>query len=210
MKTFIFAALAALFFASCGSQKSASHAYSNSGWKSDISDQYIIYTSTINLTVNQPDSANVQLAKIASKYRGYLNESGTSQTILRVDSQSLDSALVDIEALGEVAYKNVQGRDVGEEYADYAIRLDNAEKARSRYLELLARAETVEAALLVEKELERLNGTIELMKGKMTRIDHLVDYSTITVSLKEKKKPGVIGYVAVGCYKGIKWLFVRN
>jgi hypothetical protein len=48
------------------------------------------------------------------------------------------------------------------------------------------------------------------MKGQMNRIDHLSTYSTITVYLKEKKKPGVIGYIGIGVYKAVKWLFVRN
>jgi hypothetical protein len=63
---------------------------------------------------------------------------------------------------------------------------------------------------LVEKELERLNETIELLKGEMNRINHLTAYSTISVYLKEKKKPGIIGYVGVGIYQAVKWLFVRN
>jgi hypothetical protein len=55
-----------------------------------------------------------------------------------------------------------------------------------------------------------LNGEIELMKGKMNRIDHLVAYSTISVYFSEKKKPGLIGYVGIGLWKAVKWLFVRN
>jgi hypothetical protein len=77
-------------------------------------------------------------------------------------------------------------------------------------LELLAKAENVEAALKVEKELERLNSTIDLLKGKMNRINHLAEFSTITINLKEKKKPGIIGYVGIGIYRSVKWLFVRN
>jgi hypothetical protein len=99
---------------------------------------------------------------------------------------------------------------VTDQYADFSIRLENAEKARMRYLELLEKAENVQSALLVEKELERLNETIELLKGQMNRIDHLAAYSTITVYLTEKKKPGVLGYIGIGLYKSVKGLFVRN
>ncbi|MBK6622314.1 MAG: DUF4349 domain-containing protein [Saprospirales bacterium] len=103
-----------------------------------------------------------------------------------------------------------RGQDVTDEYTDYQIRLDNARKARERYLELLAKAENVEAALKVEKELERLNETIDLLEGKMTRIDHLSEFSTITIALKERKNPGLIGYIGIGLYYSVKWLFVRN
>lgn len=97
-----------------------------------------------------------------------------------------------------------------EDYLDFKIRLENAEKSRERYLELLSQAENVEAALKVEKELERLNASIDILKGKMNRIDHLSEFSTITVNLKEKKKPGPLGYIGIGLYRSVMWLFVRN
>ena len=71
-------------------------------------------------------------------------------------------------------------------------------------------AENVEAALKVEKELERLNEKIDLLKGKINRIDHLSEYSTISINYEQHKKPGILGYIGLGLYKGVKWLFVRN
>jgi hypothetical protein len=112
--------------------------------------------------------------------------------------------------LGKVQSQSVSGQDVTDQYRDYQIRLENAEKSRDRYLELLAKAENVEAALQVERELERLNETIDLLKGRMNRMDHLEAFSTITVQIKERKKPGVLGYVGLGVYHAFKWLFVRN
>ncbi|MFT5779574.1 MAG: hypothetical protein ACI837_002533 [Crocinitomicaceae bacterium] len=170
----------------------------------------IIKAATLHLTVKNPDTANVLIAKIAAKYEGYVQETGTTMSIIRIQANYLDSAMIMTEGLGTIMRKYVSGKDVTEEYADFEIRLNNAELARKRYLELLAKAENVEAALKVEKELERLNGTIEMMKGRMNRMDHLVQYSTITFYLKEKKKPGVLGYIGVGLWKAVRWLFVRN
>lgn len=170
----------------------------------------ILFSAFLSLTVEVPDTANSQIEKIAKKYNGYINEIGTYRTIIRVKSENLNNAIKEISELGKVLSKNISGQDVTEEYLDYKIRLENAEKSRERYLELLSKAENVEAALKVEKELERLNETIDLFKGKMNRIDHLSEYSTITINLKEKKKPGLIGYIGVGLYYSVKWLFVRN
>jgi DNA-binding PucR family transcriptional regulator len=209
--------LALVAMTSCASQKSAAYAYDSGnggsfqkGMLSEESDKKIIYSSTINLTVKIPDTAAVQISGIATKYKGYVQQTGTTMCVIRVEAKHLKTAMDEIALLGKVTNKTSYGEDVTDQYADYAIRLENAEKARMRYLELLARAENVQAALLVEKELERLNETIELMKGQMNRIDHLSTYSTITVYLKEKKKPGVIGYIGIGVYKAVKWLFVRN
>jgi hypothetical protein len=100
--------------------------------------------------------------------------------------------------------------DVTEKYMDMGIRLDNAKKARVRYLELLARAENVEAALKVEKELERLNGEIDVIEGKLKFWDHRFEYSIIQISYTEKKKLGILGWVGLGLYQTVKWLFIRG
>lgn len=170
----------------------------------------ILFSAVLLLTVEIPDSTNFHIEKIARKYNGYVNEIGTFRTIIRVESNKLNDAIQEISALGKVQNKNLTGQDVTEEYLDYKIRLENAEKSRKRYLELLAKAENVEAALKVERELERLNASMDLLKGKMNRIDHLSEFSTITINLRERKKPGPIGYVGMGLYHAVKWLFVRN
>jgi hypothetical protein len=219
MKIHLLLPLCSLLFiglSSCANQRSAAYAYRSSDVntesnKNDRSaEKKVIYSSTVNLTVKIPDSTSVQLGEIAKKYRGYVQQSGTTLCVIRVEEKMLSMALEDISVLGKVTSKNMYGEDVTDQYADYGIRLENAEKSRMRYLELLEKAENVQSALLVEKELERLNETIELLKGQMNRIDHLAAYSTITVYITEKKKPGVLGYIGIGVFKSVKWLFVRN
>lgn len=176
----------------------------------DVSDRKILFSAYLELAVENPDSASRRIAGIAEKYGGYVNEIGTSRAVIRVASSQFDAAITAIAAIGKLRRKNVAGQDVTEEYQDYNIRLENAEKARSRYLELLEKAETVEEILQVERELERLNETIDLLKGKMARIGHLEAFSTISVELRERKKPGLLGYIGLGAYHAVKWLFIRN
>ena len=170
----------------------------------------VIFNAQLYLTVKEPDTTIKSIEALANKYGGYISETGTFKTMIRVKSEHFDAAVEEIEAMGEVTSKRVTGKDVSDQYLDYQIRLENALTARDRYLELLEKAASVEEALLVEIELERLNGTIDELKGKMSRLDHLEEFSTITVYVSEKKKPGILGYIGVGIYKGVKWLFVRN
>jgi cell division protein ZapA (FtsZ GTPase activity inhibitor) len=176
----------------------------------DDSDRKILFNAILSLTVDVPDSASAQIKSIAKQYHGYIHEIGTYRCVIRVQSNSLEEALNAIAELGKLQHKTIRGQDVTDDYLDYQIRLENAQQSRKRYLELLAKAENVEAALKVEKELERLNETIDLLKGKMNRIDHLSAFSTITINLKEKTKPGILGYISLGVYHSVKWLFVRN
>ena len=181
-----------------------------SGKEADPSSRKVLFSAFLALTVENLDSAGHQIGKIAEQYNGYVQEAGTYRAVIRVESGQLDDAIADIAALGKLHRKNITGQDVTEEYQDYQIRLENAQKARDRYLELLNKAETVEEILKVERELERLNETIDLLKGKMARIGHLEAYSTISVELRERKKPGLLGYIGLGVYHAVKWLFVRN
>ena len=134
----------------------------------------------------------------------------TERTVIRVNTSQLETTLIKLSALGKVKAKNVYGNDVTDDYRDHEIRLENAEKSRIRYLELLKKANNVQEILLVEKELERLNEVIDLLKGKLNRLSHLSEYATITIDMEVRKKPGLIGYVFVGAYKSVRWLFVRN
>lgn len=234
----LFASLFTLFLiSSCGASKKAS---SSKGWHYDqasdqggfgqvvkmedgVPDEYgefaekrkveekkVIFNGNVSLAVANPDSTNNKLEEIAKKYNGYVTELGSSKSIIRVKHLNMKIALAEVETLGKVQSKRLSGKDVTNQYLDFQIRLENAEKARNRYLVLLEKAENVTAALMVEKELERLNGTIDLLKGQMNRIDHLAEFSTITVYIKEKKKPGILGYIGLGLYHSVKWLFVRN
>jgi hypothetical protein len=175
-----------------------------------LANRLIQYNAQLNLAVKRPDTAISKCKAIALKYEGYAQTISTSRAVIRVKSERLNEALTELAALGEVNYKNVYADDVTEQYYDWKIRLENMEKARKRYLELLDKAANVQETLLVEKELERLNGEIDAMKGKISRMQHLVAYSTITVNVHEKVKPGILGYPFVWLFKGVKWLFVRN
>ncbi len=170
----------------------------------------IIYNARLNLQVRNLDTTNQRLTEIAEKYKGYVQTIGTYFTVIRVEAKSLDAAITAVSSLGKVKSKSLTSNDVTNEYFDLKIRLENYQKSRKRYLELLEKAQTVEEILQVEKELERLNGEIDRLKGKIKRYNHLTQLATITVNLEQKKKLGILGAISVGLYKAIKWLFVRN
>lgn len=169
----------------------------------------MIYNAAVTLESNQPDSISRQILIIAQQFNGYILNSTNSHTTIRVESSYLNEVLDNITSLGKVKNRNINGTDVTDEYTDYAIRLDNAKRTRDRYLQLLQKANTVDETLKVEKELERLNRDIDLLEGKINSMNHLTSYATITISYAEGTKPGVLGYLFVGLYKGVKWLFVR-
>ncbi|WNJ17920.1 DUF4349 domain-containing protein [Pontibacter sp. G13] len=170
----------------------------------------ILKNAHVRLIVERPDSAIAPLQALAEAHGGYASVTGTYACILRVKSDQLDPALAALAGIGKVRDQRITAEDVTQVYRDDEIRLENAQSARKRYLELLDQAENVEAALLVEKELERLNETIDLLQGRMNLLQNQVTYATIRINLQERTKPGLFGYIGIGLYQGVKWLFVRN
>jgi len=191
-------------------EKSANNTTNETSPNTNLIERKVITSVGVTLIVENSDSANLHILRIANKFEGYFSEMSNERTTIRVKSESLDKVLEEISLLGEITDKNIYGNDVTTEFLDNEIRLENAEKTRIRYLELLAKANTVEEILKVEKELERLNKTIDMIKGHMNRLLHLSSYVTISIDLQQKKKPGIFGYLFVGVYESVKWLFVRS
>jgi hypothetical protein len=168
------------------------------------------HSAQLHVAVKEADVMNDSLQHIASRFAGYVVSLSDTRSVIRVRQEDLKPAVDAVSALGRIRHSEYRGEDVTEQHMDLTLRLDNARRARDRYLELLAQAENVTAALAVEKELERVNGEIESMEGKLSRLTHLVELSTITVRIEEQQKLGPLGYVFVGLWKGVSWLFVRN
>ncbi|MEL6845327.1 MAG: DUF4349 domain-containing protein, partial [Bacteroidota bacterium] len=104
----------------------------------------IIQNATLSLAVTQPDSMSAQLTTLAESLGGYLSQSGTYQTTIRIPAERFEEAIAAISTMGKLQSKTISGQDVTNQYYDLQIRIENAEKARQRYLELLAKAENVE------------------------------------------------------------------
>ncbi len=169
--------------------------------------QMIVSSALVSLEVADVENGAEQIIAMAKRHAGYVVSSGPT-TVVRVEAGSLTAALEELAAIGRVKSREIHEQDVAKQYSDTSLRLENAKAARARYLELLAKAENVEAAVQVEKELERLNGEIALLESDLGNLAHLTQYATITVTLSRKVTPGPLGWVFYALYKAVEWLFV--
>ncbi|MDQ3073364.1 MAG: DUF4349 domain-containing protein [Bacteroidota bacterium] len=120
-------------------------------YKTPASEQMLVYNAYLFMAVDVPDSASQDVVSISKKYGGYAQTIGTNEAVIRVPSESLNSAIADIELLGKLKNKMIRADDMTMYYKDNKIRLENAEKARARYLELLNKAATVQEMVQVGK-----------------------------------------------------------
>ncbi len=178
-----------------------------------VNNKKMIFTAEISIKSANVDSTIRLIMDLAKSNGGYVQSSRNASVTIRVKSGDMESVINTIEKNWETYYKNITGQDVTEDYENTKIKLDNLMKARDQYLKLLEQSKNVTEALAVEKELERVNGDIDLITGRMKRMEHLISYATITVYVLEtndikEPTPGPLGWIFVGLYKGIKWLFV--
>jgi len=146
----------------------------------------LIYTANLQLAVFETKKAIDAAEKLARDSGGYLVRRDMQSITFRIPSVKFQATLDHVLTLGDVLHRDVSVRDVTEEFFDLQVRLRNLEAMRDRLEELLKRAQKVEEALAVERELERVAGEIERLKGRVKLLRELVAFSTITIQFQPR------------------------
>lgn len=142
----------------------------------------LIYTARLSVGVYEASKSIDAVEALARQAGGYLVIRDDTTITVRVPAARFDEVLAKVTAIGDVLTRNVEVRDVTEEYYDLETRLRNQEVVLRRLHELLLRANTVDDALKVEAELARVATEVEQLKGRLKLLRELVTYSTITVT----------------------------
>jgi hypothetical protein len=141
----------------------------------------LIRDAALVVGVGNCDEAVRQAQALAGKFGGYVQEATNEQVVLRVPSDTFDTALETIARMGLVVERKVQARDVTEEYCDLELRLRSKRAMLERLQELLKKAEKVEDILKIETEISRLMTEVEQLEGKLRLMQNQVAYSKIAV-----------------------------
>ena len=159
-------------------------------------ERLVVFTARIELEVEDLESAIDAVRLLAESHGGFVatekTRSESGFITVRVPQRVFHDAVAEIEEMGVVQSRDLQGEDVTEEYVDLEAQLTNLEKQEQRLLEIMEMGTTVESVLKVEKELERVRGRIESIKGRMNHLESRVELATITVYLNlEEEEPEV-------------------
>jgi hypothetical protein len=146
----------------------------------------LIYSAGVTMAVFGLDAALHAVEELARARHGYLVRRDDTSITIRVPAAVFEETLSGVSKLGDELHREVNVEDITEQYADLEIRLRNAEVVRQRLESLLAKASSVEDALAVERELARVTGVIEQLKGKRKLLGELVAFSTISVTFQAR------------------------
>ncbi len=141
----------------------------------------LIYTAQVTLAVYEVEQTQDRILESLHELEGFLAHRTSAELVVRVPAARFERAMALIEEAGDVLDRNIEVQDVSEEFHDLQIRIQNAEAMRDRLEQLLARANDVEGALAIERELQRITDFIERSKGRQRFLADRISFSTITV-----------------------------
>ncbi|MBU5628103.1 DUF4349 domain-containing protein [Oscillibacter sp. MSJ-2] len=153
-----------------------------------------IYTAQVQMETTEFDSAASSIAELVEELGGWFESSSVSSYgsgyrygnyTVRVPADQYTPFLSQVGTLCHVTYQSQGTEDVTEVYYDTSGRLKTQQVKLERLQELLRRAETMEDIITVESAISETEAQIEALSGELQRYDHLVDYSTVYLSLDE-------------------------
>ncbi|MEO0470579.1 MAG: DUF4349 domain-containing protein [Bacteroidota bacterium] len=107
--------------------------------------------------------------------------------VIRVPAARFDSLLADAtQGVSSFDSKNLNVRDVTEEFLDISARLTTKKELESRYRVLLQRSNSVSEILEVEKQIGELRAEIESIEGRLNYLQNRISFSTLTINVYEK------------------------
>ena len=136
-------------------------------------------------------STRTQIFESIEKYKGYSSSDQeykstgriSNTIIIRVPANNFDLLLSDAtKGVTKFDSKNIEVKDVTEEFLDIQARLKTKKELESRYLEILKKANSVTEMLEVEKQLGQLRAEIESVEGRLKYLESKVSFSTLTMS----------------------------
>jgi uncharacterized small protein (DUF1192 family) len=163
----------------------------------------IIKDGRMGIKVDDLDASKSRVDGLVQSYKGYYGNEGYNNTDyessynlqIRVPAESFEKLIAEIEAgAGEVNYKDINSRDVTDQFIDMETRLASKRAYHLRYSELLKQAKTVKDILEIEERMRMLQEEIESTEGRLKYLNDQVSYSTLHLSISKPKdfvfKPG--------------------
>ncbi len=176
-------------------KKEASQPLKNTA-ESDVIKKKIIKDGRLGMDVKNLSASKTNIDTIVRNLGGYYdneslsnNDYATAYDLkIRIPSDKFEILIAKIESgEGEVSYKEIDARDVTEEFIDLETRLGNKQKYLTRYQELLRNAKNIKEILDIEEKIRVLEEEIESTTGRLKYLNDQVNYSTLELNISQKK-----------------------
>lgn len=162
----------------------------------DVIKKKIIKDGRIGIQVDNLENSKSRIDTLVKNHGGYYdNESfnnsdweSSYNLKIRIPSANFENFINKIETgEGEIKYKEIDARDVTDQFIDLETRLQNKKNYLKRYNELLAKAQTVKDILEIEEKIRVIEEEIESTTGRIKYLSDLVEYSTLDLTISKQK-----------------------
>jgi hypothetical protein len=179
----------------------------------------IIKDGKLGIKVSKLKEAKTNVDTLVRNLGGYYdkeslinNDYSTDYDLkIRVPSNKLEILIYKIEkGEGEVAYKEIDARDVTEEFIDLETRQLNKQKYLAQYQELLKSAKSIKEILDIQEKIRGLEEEIESTTGRLKYLTDLVNYSTLELNISQKKDFKYTSEYRAGFFEKLKQSFSRG
>lgn len=115
----------------------------------------------------------------------YTDRRRSAYFTLRIPKPQVDTFLSFAEGEANLTRKYENTQDITLQYYDTESRKKALQSEYDRLLELMAKAESVDAVIAIEQRLSEIRYQLDSFESDLRRYDNQVDYSTVTVDVSE-------------------------
>ncbi|MGB5384597.1 MAG: DUF4349 domain-containing protein [Lutimonas sp.] len=161
-----------------------------------VNKKKIIKDGRLGIEVQDLEKAKTKVDSLVKKSGAYyanerlINTDYTTAYHLkiRVPDSQFENLISTLEmGEGEIKYKEIDARDVTEQFIDLETRLANKKSYLLKYRELLSQAKNVKDILEIETNIRAIEEEIESTYGRLKYLSDLVAYSTLDLELTKPK-----------------------
>lgn len=154
----------------------------------------IIKDGYLELEVKDIENVKRTIDTILKKYNAYYendqynnSEYQSNYSLkIRIKASSFDQMVYNVMDIdGIVKNKNINARDVTDDYYDTESRLNSSKKYLNRYYDLLSKAKSIKDIMDIEAKIQQIQVEIDSYEGRLKYMDDQVSYSTLNLTLTE-------------------------
>ncbi|MBM7571147.1 major membrane immunogen (membrane-anchored lipoprotein) [Aquibacillus albus] len=165
---------------------------------SNAIERKIIYNAQLRVEVKNYSQALNDIQTEVNKTGGYIVQSqtygGSSEELqegmikVRIPQEQFDQFLAIVEEGSvKVIQRDINGKDVTEEYVDLESRLTSKRVVEERLLSFMEAAEETEDLLKISNDLAEVQAEIEEITGRMNYLQNRANLATVTIHIHENR-----------------------
>ena len=168
--------------------------------KNDVAERKIIKNANLTFQTKEFDGFIESFKHMINNYGGYVESSDiygggamdsrysrSANITVRIPADCYEKFMETVVTLGSLTHSNEYINDVTLTYVDIESRIDAYETEYNALMELLAKAESVDAIIQLRNRISDIQYQLESYKSQIRKYDDLISYCTVRMYVEEVK-----------------------